>query len=1040
MRLFLLVCGLVSFLPQSGFGLDKKLNKKETKQTLTQKASSNNSLKNKDFKSVPLNRLVAADHSHQDFRHTPYGGMEEQDLLHARPSWEAQDELASSDSEGEEATSRSVAQESADDGVEKISVTGSRIKRTDTEGPSPLLVIDKEQIEQSGYNSLSDILRDMPFSSTGGVRESALDTETNVSSITIRGSKDVLVLLNGQRMVYASGIGKKVDLNAVPVSMIERVEVLKDSASSIYGADAVGGIINIITKRNYSGGQVNVRGSLVQRKEGNEASSFASFLDFPNWNKGDKLSVDAFYGGSQGEWDYMVGGQFKFDAPLYMRDREFAGGESPFGSFGSYSQDDGKTIKHKLCPKSDGGIDNEDGYCRFDFSPYMQFFPGILQGSAFLQAGRDIGQTSFFTTALYSHTRSASELAPPPDSFAKPSVEGKSDYRIPFNVAQSWGLELDQNPESLITVWYRPVFEKGAGTRKTSTNTHFYQLQSHLSHPFRDTLEFEAKFNFSGYHAFANSTGYLSKKTLYDMALAGEFNPFLPKDKKNDISKASVEPQRISHNLLANVEPVLTGELIQIHGQPVGFAVGNLTAWERYSESVKVPGLSESDDVWGGNSPSTGSGSRFFGGLYGELSTIQARDMLEVQASARTDFYSDVGMTLYRFDIGEDRQIHLPFSPGAKLTFQPVDQLKLRTSWNMGFKAPTLADLHHTQFIDHPSAKDVVYCEGKEETYCSEGAQHETFKTGNKELEPETFQAFNVGVVFEPIKQFSFNVDYYMTNQKNTITMPEPKDIFEYEKSNTIEAVRKRGLNVDRVGGNGRVKAVNTKPINSGFYKVRGVDIQAQWVGDGLWNNWNLVLNTGYTYMLYLERQVFTDGPINCPVPYPQWVSWIDNPCGSSVKPEDNEKRVGTHDGYPRWRNRSSLGFVSKDKKYQFALVAHNIPGQLKTAEYDNQKKIDAATEKSKKKAQKDGKEFKGLKTETDYYVQLDFMAAVAFNKQHGITLGVKNILGTDRPYNKVRANLASSDPIGPAYTGALNTRLYSIVGRTIDVRYTYNF
>lgn len=1044
MRRFLLVCGLVSFLPLAGALVDKK----ETKKVGTQGASSNNSLKNQAFKPIPLDTFLTADH-HQGFRQMPYGGMEEQDLLHARPSsaLEVQEEETASSWGEEEGASRSVAQE-ADDGVEKISVTGSRIKRTDTEGASPLLVIDKEQIEQSGYNSLSDILRDMPLAAAGAQRESSLESDSTITGITLRGSKDVLVLMNGSRMAPYKGMKKVVDFNSIPVSIIERVEILKDSASAVYGADAVGGVVNIITKRDYSGGQVSVSGSLIQRQEGNQASSFASFFDFSNWNrdpkdkydeawkgKGDKLNIEASYGGSTGEWDYMTGVRFRFNAPLYMKDREFARVSdknyySKNTPFGNWSQDGGDTLHAgSHCPK-EITKDRKGNTCGFDYSAYMQVTPLILQGSGFFQAGRDMGPTSLFTTALYSYTRAATVLAPAPDDFSDETKEGGRDWRIPVSIAKSWGLPVNEGGEK-VTVLYRPLYEKGSGLRKGISNNHFYQVQTFLEYPFEDTLELDTTFNVSGYHSFKKAKGFLNKEKLYNMALAGDFNPFLPKDKKNDISDASFVPTNNTHSLLVNVEPQLTGELATLWGEPVNFSLGNLDAWQMYSDSVDK--TTEDKKVWGGNDSSAGKGSRFFSAFYGELSTIQARDMLELHVAARTDVYSDFGWT--KVDITEN--MDLPFSPSAKLTFQPLKGLKFRTSWGLGFKVPTLGELYHGEDVGYPFGRDYMKCE---EEYSCPVDQYKTKIFSNEDLKPETFQSVNFGVVAQPVGNLSFSMDYYLTNQKNTILTPQPTEIFEYGKDKGIQAVQKLRLDVKRNESTpeklGSVRFIETRPINSGRYKVRGLDSQGSWVLDNVMNEWNIVLGGGYTYMLYLESQIFKNGGrIKTPIPYPRWAEWIASQFGGSLNPKERTK--DTHDGYPRWRNRTSLAFVSKDKKYQFALVAHNIPGQLRREHYGTT----AGIKYGKKKAKENEEEFEGLKNE--YYVQLDLMAAVTFGKQHNLTVGIKNVLGLDRPPTITKGIAESSSrPIGPNYssTSTLNSSLYSPYGREVDVRYTYNF
>ena len=133
---------------------------------------------------------------------------------------------------------------------EKIKVTGSHIKRLDTEGASPITTITEEDIEVSGVEALGDLLRDMPSNNFGSRREKTGGNFWGEANIDLRGLgvARTLVLLNGKRIAKQAGTGA-VDLNAIPLAAVERIEILRDGASAIYGTDALGGVVNIITKK-----------------------------------------------------------------------------------------------------------------------------------------------------------------------------------------------------------------------------------------------------------------------------------------------------------------------------------------------------------------------------------------------------------------------------------------------------------------------------------------------------------------------------------------------------------------------------------------------------------------------------------------------------------------------------------------------------------------------------------------------------------------------------------------------------------------------
>src|SRR5262249_44131641 len=141
---------------------------------------------------------------------------------------------------------------------ERIEVTGSHIKRIDTEGPSPVTTLTRKAIESTGYNSVSDVLRDQAVSSFGSTRESSGSNAAGVSEVDLRGlgANRTLVLLNGQRLPTDAVTGA-VDLNMIPTAAVERIEVLNDGASAIYGSDALGGVVNIITRKDFSGNEIS---------------------------------------------------------------------------------------------------------------------------------------------------------------------------------------------------------------------------------------------------------------------------------------------------------------------------------------------------------------------------------------------------------------------------------------------------------------------------------------------------------------------------------------------------------------------------------------------------------------------------------------------------------------------------------------------------------------------------------------------------------------------------------------------------------------
>ncbi len=887
--------------------------------------------------------------------------------------------------------------EKAED-VEKLEVLGSHIKKIATEGPSPVLVIDREQIEMSGYNSLSDVLRELPVASFGGQKEVALGYPSSKTGTSLRGMKshDVLVLLNYRRLPPLGG-SNSVDLSIIPLSAVDKIEILQDGASAIYGSDAVGGVINIVTKKGDVGGQVNVQGSLVQREEGNSLEALGSFVDFWNWNdedniwngKGDRLSIDVSYGGNKGDTNYLIGAQARFNTSMYWKDRKFSEIEvddySEYGSPGSWLNID-KKEPFPGCPSERV----KEGHCKWDYTPYMQSLPQMFQGSVFAQADTEI-DSGFYASAtgIYSYTKSLARLAPAP-------LVGLSTEGVPVEIAQKWGLNAQGSDN--VKVFYRPVHEKGVGQRKFDSNNHSYQIQANVVKEFSDTLELDANISASGSHYLTTARGFLLQSKLFELTNQGKFNPTLPKDKKSDLSTATHEVGKETHSNLFSFEPQLSGAIEETDNMSLFFAVGGLGAWQWYLEEGDEESqaiLKKGDQILGGDVAVDGEGDRWFSSLYGELSLL-AFDIFELQVAARTDYYhysdSDTASGFTEQTIPFTDDVSMPISPRLALVIQPVNEVKLRASWGMGFRAPSLVAIHQNETTTHPFSIDYVQCPessyDKDEPKCGK-SQRVLKLSGNKELKPENFHSFSTGLVLQPVEQLAFNVDYFIISRENVImfyneTLDDSlRDVLKYEQQNGAEALKKNyDITIER-NKDGAIAQVKAKPFNSSYDLSHGFNLGLDISPIPIWVGWDLGFQLEHSHMIYNEYQAFEDSDIEVPIPYyGEGVAWVSR---------------------PRWRNRAVLSVMNKDMGHNFQLIVHNIPGQQQLPE---------------------------SKAEMDDYWQLDLAGKIALGKKTSLTVGIQNVLGLDRPENDEN-NTA---------TGYVDSYLYSLRGRTLNARVTYNF
>ncbi len=163
--------------------------------------------------------------------------------------------------------------------LDKVEVTGTRIRRVDIETASPVFVIDRSAIESSGVATLGQLLQEMPTIAGAATNPSVNNGGgTGISTVSLRGlgSERTLVLLNGRRMGFAPQFDA-VDVNSIPINMIERVEVLKDGASAIYGSDAIGGVVNFITRKDFSGSEIMASFGQSTRDDAGRDNLWATF-------------------------------------------------------------------------------------------------------------------------------------------------------------------------------------------------------------------------------------------------------------------------------------------------------------------------------------------------------------------------------------------------------------------------------------------------------------------------------------------------------------------------------------------------------------------------------------------------------------------------------------------------------------------------------------------------------------------------------------------------------------------------------------------
>ena len=216
--------------------------------------------------------------------------------------------------------------------LDRIEVTGSRIKRADIETSQPIFSLSRDDIAAQGLTSVGDVIQNI--TANGSTLNSTFNNGGNGDTgVSLRnlGANRTLVLVNGRRWVggaSGTGLGGQVDLNSIPTAAVERIEVLKDGASSIYGSDAIAGVVNVILRNNFEGAEANAYIGMYDKGDGTRQS-----YDFIIGTAADRFSAMLGFGYVKEE-PVMAGDRYISKEPVYTTGAALGGSSTtPFGNY-----------------------------------------------------------------------------------------------------------------------------------------------------------------------------------------------------------------------------------------------------------------------------------------------------------------------------------------------------------------------------------------------------------------------------------------------------------------------------------------------------------------------------------------------------------------------------------------------------------------------------------------------------------------------------------------------------------------------------------
>jgi len=687
-----------------------------------------------------------------------------------------------------------------DASTQRIEVTGSRIKRVDAEGALPVTTITAEEIAASGATSVAEFMRSSTFSSSGNFRPQSGSSAQSWAGIDLRGlgAARTLVLLDGRRLPKAPMIGDAADLNAIPLAAVERIEILTDGASAVYGSDAIGGVVNIITKKNFEGGEAMI-GFTAPESDGGRREEASAVIGIMGEKGRALLGVSYNRRGmvytSQRPWGQDLG------VSTYGNN---LGYYAPDGTVGDPDGNPDFVIQGLAggCEPNPNFYTQASGRCSFNFNAIAADEASIKNQSFFLRGDTQITDDwSAYLQGSVSNVKSFGRYAPTPGVVAI----SPSSPQYPLN-DPAQGIPVGTDLTQTVYLFHRFA---AAGNRDTSTDNSVYDVLGGVQGTWgKVDLDVGARLSRSQYFELGRNyiVGTLAEQAIND----GTYNIYRPYDTPEDVLnsiKATINRDAYFKQTEAYVNATLP--VFELPGGTANLAVGG--EWRKEEYQDQYDSLQESGVILGSAGNSAG-GDRFVKAVYSELLLPVVKD-LDVTLAARYEKYSDYGSD---------------FSPKLGVEWKAMPELKFRGSVGRGFRAPSLPILTSKTSFSAESVIDFDTC-----VFQTGGAagcatdsiqtQVDTYYQSNPELKSEKSTQFSFGLVADPTPWLSVKADYWHIKIKDVITQITAQQIIDIDNGDSPGTIPP-GLGITRAA-DGHITRIDAGYANFGKLKTDGLDL-----------------------------------------------------------------------------------------------------------------------------------------------------------------------------------------------------------------------
>src|SRR5437660_1181162 len=796
--------------------------------------------------------------------------------------------------------------------AQRVIVTGSNIPTAEEVGPNPVDIYNRENINKSGEFTTEQFLLSLPIANANIIptsnNENGSNTAVGAATIALRGfdARATLILLDGRRVaVYPTGNNPGlvnvmfVDLNSIPQAAIESIEILKDGASTTYGADAVAGVVNIKMRHNYDGAEASVQyGNTLDKDSGEFISS-------------------AIFGVGKGDTNITGVLNYYHRNSIANRDRGFSAvppflssNNSPYnlqlssnvaGAAGGMNLNPGGT-EFASAPDFTNGLAPASAYLYnarrrvraaggqrpgFNFNQFSLSFPESERYGVYLSADHKVfgDQMVVYADGFYQNVKTHNELAPPASGSFQ--TKGQTTLAIPPQSPIAPGAEPPNTPTHAETGVpadafnpfnpFQQIISGGTRARLAEFGNRLFDNETDAwlstvgvkgDKLFDGTWGYDAGWRYSqlkntqtGQQVSASRFNRILNQAdpIFDptspqfIRTTTAFNPY--GDYRNPIpaNSATVEFARVhpkdedTSKLWTLDATIYTTALFNLPAGGVGLAFGGQFRRESLKEEPDMLNL-EGDIV--GNSPVPGAnGGRKTYALYAEARVPFFGENFTFPGLHSLEF--SYGVRFEEF-LNNDSNVLVP---KFGMRWQPFDeQLTIRSTWQEGYREPSLEELFGSPLSTLEPSHDPMNGGAFE-------PETNTLIISNKNIQPEDSRSFSAGLVYTPkyVPGLNLSVNFWDTERIGVVTAPLADQVLQRELTGTLLP----GEVVERdIGGN--ILRIQTQNQNIGNQESRGFDFTLQYQNQTPWGTFTSLTQATYLDEFIFQGFIFREfGPVN---------------------------------------------------------------------------------------------------------------------------------------------------------------------------------